>query len=851
MLLHLNVQKVTFGEFDSTAVCAFLTIRCCEHEFCVSSAHCKSSTAFFDQVVHIPIPDDHDAIVRVQLAASLFLQSGIYIQKGAASILLSPLEHGKNKRVSLLSKDFAEYGTIELSSGFYNVPMSSATAVPVEESRRKHIQSDQQFRKEFNFLLSRKRNWGQDRQSSWKGRQESLLATASLHDVEKNAEELPGNSLRGEGGSSKRALPSSSPKLRKTCMSVGYVTFWPSEGEAGLEADKILLKLHLAEQRRLKLLSEAEQRARRRNEADERAAQKARHFAKEQYDSSILKRMLAVKDRELKILRKHVAEMTSPTRPARKPSAEAAENNKRNPAPPPVSSYAAEAKRKMTRRVPINPAAAAAATLRRPSRAAQKSSAPRGKRRASSSEKKKRKKANTAASSKPSRIAMRRRAQQMASRGKDDKRRSESKSDREAAFIRQVLSASRQFRADACGSTSGSSSISNGADEMKSALDEVRLRSAEAKTKFASSTSKGAAMTAAIDRLLSASSARSHSGSDDEQDEEEGNEGRRLSYKQYVPVSAGLRVNKAPPAPPAQQATGNRPSSGVDAVGGGAEEQATTTTAKQRTAGSDHETPMRSAVYTGGADHLNGVSLVRRSGLVSSRDKPRPSAPTAAAESGAAPRSRPRESVLRAGTVSSSSKRKPPLQAVASKGQEGDRSTPKQRRSCGAGSVHSDAALVTLSGGKLPMSSFLRLLSSSSKEPLDAAIFNYFMAECFGVDDPNMYGSTLAELMDSPQQQQQQQRAAALIDEETRGLAGHSEDDNSRPQQEPMPPSGDAAPLGSNIKLQEEKSRVAINEVDRKDSTTSQVGSKDNIPESINVTAQISDATAAVRSLEV
>lgn len=296
MLLHIYVQKIHFESAPSNAMACFLSIHSGSFEYCLSSVYYKGGTAFFDQVVHVPIQNDNDAATKVTLMGSIFMKNGLFEPQGKCTFITSPLEHGTSKQLSMFGNSGVILSQVVLTPSFYAAPMTDGVWTGSANPDRGLTGS---FRREYEFLLARKKNWGQSRQSSWKEEHEALLAEGPER-VKRDRVQ------RAEGGKNSQRVAWGEPKLRKTCMAVGYVHFWPSEKGAGTDEDKIMLKLHLAEQRRLKILRETEERACARNRACKKTSAHALQM-RPRKEVDELKRILEERERELQQLRKCVS----------------------------------------------------------------------------------------------------------------------------------------------------------------------------------------------------------------------------------------------------------------------------------------------------------------------------------------------------------------------------------------------------------------------------------------------------------------------------------------------------------------------------------------------------------------
>ena len=304
MLLHIYVDRIHFEEPPNNTMAAFLTVHSGSFEYCVSSVYYKSGTAVFDQVVHIPIPNDNDTVTKVTLIGSIFLKNGLFEPEGKCSFITSPIEHGTPKKLSLFGKKGTVVSEVSLTASFYSAPIG--TEEPKMGKNPEQMITDD-FRKEYNFLMTRKKNWSGNRPSTWRGDHEMLLTD---NGIDSNSPTRKRHSVALNTNKNANQKKCESPKLRKTCMAVGYVNFWPSFQNVESEEDKIMLKLHLAEQRRLKLLRDNEERVKAMNNADKKRSDKALQ-RKPDKDVQKLKKILNEKENELQQLRRHMASNTA------------------------------------------------------------------------------------------------------------------------------------------------------------------------------------------------------------------------------------------------------------------------------------------------------------------------------------------------------------------------------------------------------------------------------------------------------------------------------------------------------------------------------------------------------------
>jgi hypothetical protein len=381
MLIHLFIDTATFNHLSSNAISILLTILVNNQDtYQMSAPILQNSMINFCQTIYLPITDPEINLTEIELTASSYLTSGKSLSLGKCHCLASYHEHGLIKLLSfqnILTKEII--GNISLTLFYYQFPMDinnfrtdESGSDRIGDKRNRLKIQNQHFLREYLFLRSRSEHWkGNGRIQTWNYKTQSLLdqdeSLKISHKLKKQEEERrernerisslsPGRRRRRrekqeEGGaavreareahsSTSKKLPRrsfSSPKLRKTVMSVGYIgngVTWPSENDhstaissssnlssslplslpaslpSHLLTEKLQFKLYLAEERRLHLLKRSAELVKQKNSQmkirhEVNLHERVRQSATEQQ----LRQLLALKERSIKRLEKRYLEL--------------------------------------------------------------------------------------------------------------------------------------------------------------------------------------------------------------------------------------------------------------------------------------------------------------------------------------------------------------------------------------------------------------------------------------------------------------------------------------------------------------------------------------------------------------
>jgi hypothetical protein len=268
----------------------------------LSSRHlCANDVAAnFCKTIHVPVPDDQTHTSDLNISASAFTVEGITFPLGNCKHTFTSMEHGTSKKLYFASKKSAEAGNIVITAFYYRFPMDIADFSVKDQSASER---QQKYIKEYTFLRSRRENWSGNRATTWNSQTQRLIdedVSVPLHKTKPNN----GSSRTQTGSGGKKIAPGesvrSAPKLRKTMMSVGYVGIhWPENG-TGDQEEKIMHRLHIAEEKRLHMLKEAADKARRRNiEVDRKIRRIAEDKQRQGKDAAKLRALLHKKEEAL------------------------------------------------------------------------------------------------------------------------------------------------------------------------------------------------------------------------------------------------------------------------------------------------------------------------------------------------------------------------------------------------------------------------------------------------------------------------------------------------------------------------------------------------------------------------
>ena len=297
MLIHIFVDSVVFSTVPKKTVSIVLNIDVESKNFELSAPLCDDVAANFCKTIHVPVPENQAHTSDCTVIASAFTVEGISFPLGECKYTFTSIEHGIPKKLNFKSKKHPEVGNISITVFYYRFPMDIADFSLKDQSAASR---QQKYIREYTFLRLRRENWGGHRTTTFDHNTQRLL--------DNDASILSSDQRRAR---SKAAAPASrpapasrsAPKLRKTMMSVGYVGIhWPETGDGDKE-EKLMQKLHIAEEKRLHLLKEAADRARRRNIVTERKAQAIKaHKKLAGRDEGRLRDILRKKEKALKKL---------------------------------------------------------------------------------------------------------------------------------------------------------------------------------------------------------------------------------------------------------------------------------------------------------------------------------------------------------------------------------------------------------------------------------------------------------------------------------------------------------------------------------------------------------------------
>lgn len=254
---------------------------------------------------------------------------------GRTSCITSCLEHSVTKILTMQNASQALSGRLTVTFYYYRYPLDLSdrglilTEEVISENKAQNISS-----REYAFLLSRKINWHGVRSASFNDYTEKLVTA----DVTKNLKNLHESrkSLLSRASSSKKVDEPSSASLirstysttkkpwhvnpsqkgksstkkepiktRQTVSSVGYAGVkWPEVNQNNKE--KLIYKLHLAEERRLQLLRELKDEAVKKTKTLMKKTNDVFNKKKDNSDEKMLKAILKSKDNELKKLKENL-----------------------------------------------------------------------------------------------------------------------------------------------------------------------------------------------------------------------------------------------------------------------------------------------------------------------------------------------------------------------------------------------------------------------------------------------------------------------------------------------------------------------------------------------------------------
>eukprot|EP00602_Paraphysomonas_sp_CaronLab_P007623 CAMPEP_0185022720 /NCGR_PEP_ID=MMETSP1103-20130426/5425_1 /TAXON_ID=36769 /ORGANISM="Paraphysomonas bandaiensis, Strain Caron Lab Isolate" /LENGTH=682 /DNA_ID=CAMNT_0027554931 /DNA_START=331 /DNA_END=2379 /DNA_ORIENTATION=+ len=214
------------------------------------------------------------------------------------------MEHGVTKTLDFMLRN-TNTGTISLTTFYYQFPIDIDN---FNSSDQTSIDRERKFIQEYTFLRSRRLNWGPKRLSTWNTKTEHLLdedesIPVAYNDSKKSSKKKSAHSQRSNDRVKKC---STSPKLRKTTFSVWH-TGAPELRQPAHAEDKLLYKLHLAEERRLHMLRQVKQAAHKRNLKVDKQIQRIKYQKGHQSMSEErLRKILQKKEEEIKYLEREL-----------------------------------------------------------------------------------------------------------------------------------------------------------------------------------------------------------------------------------------------------------------------------------------------------------------------------------------------------------------------------------------------------------------------------------------------------------------------------------------------------------------------------------------------------------------
>jgi len=303
VLLHILVGDGQLERVPSNLKSLRLLIRSEGHDYTLSSSWSSGSIIRFHQTVHIPVLDkdkltgskfaplsenDPGPTTRVIFDLMGTMTNGTEKNMGRTSCITSCLEHSVTKILTMHNSSEALTGRLTVTFYYYRYPLDLSdrglilTEEVISENKAHNISS-----REYAFLLSRKVNWHGVRSASFNDYTERLVTAdvtknlKYLHDSRKSLLSSKSSKVKKEEdpSSSSASLirstysPSKKPwqvnplakgkstskkepiKTRSTISGVGYAGVkWPEPNQCNKE--KLIYKLHLADERRLLLLKE-------------------------------------------------------------------------------------------------------------------------------------------------------------------------------------------------------------------------------------------------------------------------------------------------------------------------------------------------------------------------------------------------------------------------------------------------------------------------------------------------------------------------------------------------------------------------------------------------------------------
>jgi hypothetical protein len=322
MILHVFVDTAIFTGLPENATT--ISLRCSVDKEksldVISPVRTDSEIIIISKTLHIPLLDDVSKTSEIEIEAVAYNVDGRSIPQGRGSTTVSPIEHGIAKQVNFNNGNQTT-GNVTFSVYYYRFPMDINDFQQNEQVVA--TEQQQKFMKEYSFLQKRRLRWGDGKTVSWNSNSERLLAEDSsiaanrdlamvgCSQTKKTIKEnlypygnAPSNTKKKKETSAQISARKSKPKLRKTCLSATYGGVeWPHNSDD--QEEKLLQKLHIAEQKRLQLIQTAAEETRQRNIQVEKKIQsiKQSRTSISPQEHQRLKLLLREKEESLQALR--------------------------------------------------------------------------------------------------------------------------------------------------------------------------------------------------------------------------------------------------------------------------------------------------------------------------------------------------------------------------------------------------------------------------------------------------------------------------------------------------------------------------------------------------------------------
>jgi len=309
MILHIFVDTTYFTTLPDDVITISLKFTVDKDTTLdVTSPITKDSEAVISKTLHIPLLDDVSRTSELEVEAVAHSVDGQSAPQGRGATTVSPMEHGAAKQVDF-NDGKSNTGDVKFSVFYYRFPMDINDFQ--QNGQAAATKQQQKFMKEYAFLQKRRLRWGESKASSWNNTSERLLAEDLAlaqgqrpHRAQERNKHPYGKSDPPSKQQKHAGSAQEKPKLRKTTLSVSYGgVAWPHN--TGDQEEKLLQKLHMAEQKRLQLLHSAAEEARKRNQRlDKRieTIKKSRSTISPQ-EHARLKALLREKEQALRDLR--------------------------------------------------------------------------------------------------------------------------------------------------------------------------------------------------------------------------------------------------------------------------------------------------------------------------------------------------------------------------------------------------------------------------------------------------------------------------------------------------------------------------------------------------------------------